>query len=119
VLKSFEVIWVFDRLTKPQKLKMMVCLSWDDGWLLRINTKDKFRPCVAIGKTLNPWLEHDSFVECSLMEWDEFELSESLKNPRNPVGMLHDGHRHQVLQHLLQAPYIRTSDKVRLGQLLN
>ena len=45
-------------------------------------------------------------------------MTENLKNPRNPVGMLHDSHRRDLLQQLLRAPYIRPADKVKLGELL-
>lgn len=118
MLKTLEVIWVFDRLTEPQKWKMMVCLSWDHGWFLRINTSAKFRPCVPISQALNPWLGHDSHVECNLLILDEYEVEESLKKPGNPVGRVDQSHRSVILQHLLAAPYHRSSDKLRFQQLL-
>ncbi|GHC66102.1 hypothetical protein [Neogemmobacter tilapiae] len=118
MLGLFQVIWAFDRSTTPPKPKMLVCLCWEEGWFLRINTADRFRPCVAVLKADNPWLDHDSHVECGLLVWDEYELEEAMKNRRNPLGFLHDKHRSQILAHLEAAPYIRAADKVKLRSLL-
>jgi hypothetical protein len=73
---------------------------------------------VAIDKIRNPWLDHDSHVECVLLEFDEFEIGESLKTPANFVGKLHFDYAKPILQALLREPYIRQADKIMLGQLL-
>jgi hypothetical protein len=118
LLRTFDVIWLFDRTTTPQKWKLNVCLSWDDGWFLRVNTRSFFRPCVAIDRLHNAWLDHDSFVECNLMEWDEFELEEALRRPGQPVGALHSDFRAPVLLELEGLPYLRAADKAKLRLLL-
>ena len=118
MLRTFDVIWLFDRTTTPPKGRMHACLSWEDGWFLRINTRNNFRPCVAIDRARNPWLDHDSFVECNLMVWDEYEMGEAMRNPRNPVGALHEDFRAPVLRELIGLRYVRWADKERLGRLL-
>ena len=77
MLVTGDVIWVFDRTTRPAKNKMIVCLSFANGWFLRINTSGRFRPAVFIDNARNPWLDHNSYVECTLLEFDEFEIEES------------------------------------------
>ena len=118
MLDLFDVIWVFDRTTNPPKPKMIVCLSYADGWFLRVNTKGSFRPCVPIDVKRNPWLDHDSHVECALLEFDEFEIEDSLRNPGNFVGKLHKDHAKAILGALVREPYIRSADKIALGRLL-
>ncbi|MFN3970341.1 MAG: hypothetical protein ACK4L4_03075 [Gemmobacter sp.] len=118
MLRTFDVIWLFDRTTDPPKWRMNACVSWEDGWFLRINTRNSFRPCVAIDKACNPWLDHDSFVECNLLEWDEFEMEEAMRSPRNPVGALHSDFREPVLRELIGLRQVRLADKERLGVLM-
>lgn len=118
VLGLFEVIWVFDRTTRPPKSKMVVCLSYTEGWFLRVNTSGRFRPCIAIDKKRNPWLDHDSHVECTLLQFDEFEIEESLRDWKNPVGTLHLDHKALILKALLGERYINRSDKAALVALL-
>lgn len=89
---------------------MFVCLDWGAGFFLRINTSNKFKPCVALSVDRNRFLDHDSFLECSLLELDEFEAEESLRRS-GLVGTVDIGCAGEVLQKLLAAPYIRASDK--------
>jgi hypothetical protein len=117
LLGLFDVIWVFDRTTSPQKWKMYVCLSFDEGWFLRINSRNNFRPCASAPKSENTWLEHDSFVECSLLALDEFEIEESLRRA-GIVGRLNVILKSEILNHLIAAKYIRDDDKARLRELL-
>ena len=110
MVSFFEVIWLFDRTTNPPKPKMMVCLSYDDGFFLRINTSDKFRPCVAISNAENTWLDHDSYIECALLEIDEFELDESVMR-NGIIGTVAFSCLDQVKDKLLSAKYLRPDDK--------
>jgi hypothetical protein len=119
VLQTLEVVWLYDRTSDPPKPRMHVCLSYPDGWLLRINTRNNFRPAVAIDRSRNSWLDHDSFVECNLQEWDEFALDDDIRSLQNPVGFLHPEFKAPILTALLGLPYVRRGDKVRLTQLLS
>ena len=116
MLNFFEVIWVFDRSIRPPNPKMYVCLSYEDGWFLRINTSDKFRPCVAIPQPTNVWLKHDSHIECALLEVDEFEIDEYLMT-NQPIGSVDRLHADEVYAKLINATYLRASDKLRLGEI--
>lgn len=117
-LATGDVIWTFDRTTRPPKAKMMVCLSFDDGWFLRINSSGKFRPAVPIDKTRNPWLDHDSHIECTLLELDEYEIQDSLKDPRNPCGKLHRDHYKAIVREIMGLRFVRLADKQRVAALL-
>lgn len=115
---TFDVYWLFDRTTQPPKWKMNVCLSWEVGWFLRINTSSRFRPCVPLDRARHPRLDHDSYVECVLLEFDEYELDEALRNRRNPVGRVSADLREDVLRAMLPEPYLSRHDKDRLTVLL-
>ena len=117
MLSTGDVIWVFDRTTNPPKSKMMVCLSFDDGWFLRINT-NKFRPAVAVDKTRNPWLDHDSHVECNLLILDEFLVEESLRDQPDPLGKLHRDHFGAIVKAIMGLRFVRFADKQRIAELM-
>jgi hypothetical protein len=116
-VQLFDVTWIFDRLTDPQKHKMMVCLTFERGWFLRINTRNNFRPCVPITRHAHPFLKHDSHVECSLLEIDEFEIEEALTQS-GIIGRVDLAAKADICMHLLKAPYISTADKRELARLL-
>lgn len=118
MLNFFEVIWLFDRSTRPPKSKMMVCLSYDEGLFLRINTSDRFRPCVSISQDDNDWLDHDSYIECALLEIDEFELEESVMR-NGTVGEVAPSYLAEVREKLLSAKYLRPDDKKRLEEIFD
>ena len=73
---------------------------------------------MPIDRTRHTWLDHDSFVECNLMIWDEFELEEAMRDPRNPLGKVHAPLKEPVLQEMLRLPYVREADKVMLRRVL-
>lgn len=118
VLETGDVIWVFDRTTDPPKPKMMVCLSSEDGWFLRVNSSGRFRPAVPIDKGRNPWLDHDSHVECNLLLLDDFEVQDSLQNPRNPVGQLHHDHFAAIVKEIMGLRFVTLADKQRIAALM-
>lgn len=118
MLTTGQVLWVFDRTTEPQKFKMMVCISAADGWFLRINSSGKFRPAVPIDVGRNPWLHHDSHVECNLLMLDEFEIEDSLRNDRNPCGQLHRDHFPAIVKAIFGLQFIRLADKQAIAAFL-
>ncbi|MBW7921249.1 MAG: hypothetical protein H3C51_04030 [Rubellimicrobium sp.] len=117
MLRLFDVVWVFDLTTAPQKRKMFVCLSFDDGWYLRINTKPVPKPSVPVTKARNPFLDHDSHVECALLEVDDYEIAEAIRRG-GVVGRLSLWHRQAIAEGIRRAPYIRQRDKDRIAALL-
>ena len=59
----------------------MVCIAPDDGLFLPINTRHHFRPCFPILREPDhEWLDHDSHVECNIIEYDEMPVEESLRD---------------------------------------
>ncbi len=97
---------------------MMVCLSYDEGWFLRINTTDFYRPCVAIKKADNEFLSHDSHVECALLIIDEDEINETL-NKSGIIGRLSFAHKDEILKKLLSATYINAQEKDDLKHIFD
>lgn len=71
-----DVIWLSaDTLSQP-KLKMHVCVCVEDGWYFRINTKGHFAASFPISAVENPFLKHDSHIECgAVLEIDEYETA--------------------------------------------
>lgn len=112
----FDVIWLFDRSIRDQKWKMQVCLCEAEGWFLRINSKDIIRPCVAISKAENGFLDHDSFIDCSLCIIDEYEIQDALSKD-GVIGCVTTSVAPDVLACLLAATYIRDADKALLRDL--
>lgn len=96
----------------------MVCLNYDEGWFLRINSEDKFQPCVAISKKENTFLKHDSHVECRLLIIDEFELEEELKR-KGVIGSVHPNAKDGILKKLLGLGYINKADKDELKRIFS
>lgn len=92
---------------------MQVCIDYESGWFLRINTKDIIRPCVKIFRDDNPFLKHDSHIECTLLEVDEYEIEDSLRHS-GIVGQVSRKIAKDILEKLLEVPYIKRSDKKHL-----
>lgn len=118
MVRVFDVIWLYDDGAEGQrKPRMMVCLSPDDGFFFRINTSPKFLPNVAIMR--NPhhaWLVHDSFVQCSLLEYDEYPVQETLES-RGVIGQVHFSMVSPIVERL-RAAHFRQGDKLKITKLL-
>jgi len=63
-LAEWDVIYPHDPYIEPPKHKMWVCMSKAELWFLRISTRRYKADCVPLPKSLNPFLEHDSFIGC-------------------------------------------------------
>lgn len=108
------MVWVFDRSLDPQKSKMQVCVDYAEGWFMRINTRDRIRPCVPLPLVKNPFLKHDSHVECSINMIDEFEVEDALRMG-GVIGRVSLEHAPEILAMMLQARFIPQRDKDRLA----
>lgn len=115
-MQFFDVIWIFDRSIRDQKWKMQVCIYEAEGWFLRINSRDIIRPCVPILKAENPFLDHDSFIDCSLCMIDEYEVHDALQKA-GVIGRVTTRVAPDVLTCLLAARYINEADKAVLRGL--
>lgn len=95
---------------------MQVCIDYEEGWFLRINTRDVIRPCVPIPKNLNEFLDHDSHIDCSIHIIDEFEIDEALRRD-GVFGRVNLCHARDVLTALVGSIHISERDKERLRVL--
>ena len=116
MLGLFDVIWVYDRTITPQNWKMHVCLDFERGWFLRVNTRNWHKPCVPIRVSDNPFLDHDSHIQCVILEIDEYEIEEAIRT-QGICGTVCDAAKGAVLAHLLADRSIRDSDKGVLRQI--
>lgn len=88
------------------------------GWFLRINTKSYPRPSVPILKDDNPFLDHDSHIECGILEVDEFEVDESITR-NGVIGRLNMKYRTAILSEHLSMPIVRERDRRVLREILS
>lgn len=95
---------------------MQVCVDFAEGWFLRINTRDVIKPCVPIPKQMNPFLDHDSHVDCSIHIVDEFEIDEVLRSD-GVFGRVNLLHAPDILDALTRSIHINGRDKARLQVL--
>lgn len=115
-MEFFEVIWLYDRSINPQKNKMQVCIDYEEGWFLRINTRDVIKPCVPISKSKNDFLDHDSHIDCSINLVDEFEIDEALRRD-GIYGRVNLCHASEVMTALVNSRHINNRDKERIEVL--
>jgi hypothetical protein len=105
MLRAGDVVVLFDGTIRPPKHKWFLCVSPANGWFLRINTKEIFRPCFALRAREDPCIEHDCFIELrGRIEFDRYDIDESLKYPANHKGRLTDRTLRRLVEHLPQAP---------------
>ncbi len=95
---------------------MQACLNYGTGWFLRVNTRDNIRPCVAISKAENDFLDHDSHVDCSINEIDEYEIQDAL-NRGGVIGTISYRYAPEILDALLSARFINQRDKDELKSI--
>lgn len=75
-----EVTWIQDAEIKPPGPKMVVCVQPDMGFFFRINSENHWSPCVPIIKAPHhEFLKHDSFIQCRILDLDDYVIGEALK----------------------------------------
>lgn len=91
MLRVGDVVVLFDGTIRPPKHKWFLCVSVRHSWFLRISTEDRWRPSFPLRAADNPCIEHDSFLELrGRIEYDDYEIGESLRYPDNHKGRLPD-----------------------------
>ena len=81
-----DVIWIDDDFIKPPGPKMVVCVAPLAGFFFRINTPPYPVP-VKLLKVDNPFLAHDSFLECNgPLDIDDYIIEVFLKRNGVPIG---------------------------------
>ena len=95
---------------------MHVCLDYAQGWFMRTNTRNWHKPCVPISRQDNPFLDHDSHIQCVILELDEFEIDEAVRT-QGICGTVCEAARDPVLGHLLSDRTITERDKAELREI--
>lgn len=117
-IQPLEVIYVHDRLIRPPGPKMMVCVEPDLGFFFRINTKGHWPASILIEKRRNPFLHHDSYLQCGeLIELDEFVVDEIL-DEKGLYGELDKSYAAAICRTLDSVSTIRKSDTDAIRQCL-
>ncbi|TWH01416.1 hypothetical protein L614_002400000210 [Ochrobactrum sp. J50] len=118
MLEPLDVILVFDVHIDPAKPKFWVCLCPDEGIFFRINSKSVWRPCFPISREDNKFLDHDSYVECNLLELDEYLIREAIVS-KGKIGRLGIRYVADINRHLLQNRTIPMKLRQKIMDLLN
>jgi hypothetical protein len=111
-LRALEVTWIHDALITPPGPKMVVCVEPDQGFFFRINTDDNYKPCVRIERLPDHrWLDHDSHIECSVLDLDEYLIDEAVRTS-GIIGVVSADVARPILATIQQARYISDADKL-------
>ena len=90
---------------------MVVCVEPELGLFFRINTKDHWPGSILIERRLNPFLHHDSYLECgSIIELDDFIVDEVLDD-QGIYGELSPKIVVEICKIVRSATTLRQSDK--------
>ena len=85
-MQPLEVIWIPDHMIKPPGPKMVVCIQPYMGFFFRINSHSNWEPCVPIAREPHHrFLRHDSFIECRILELDDYIIAEAMRG-RGVIG---------------------------------
>jgi len=118
VLSLLDVILVYDLETNPQKHKYHVCVCVDEGLFFRINTANWWQPSFPILVSDNPFLRHDSHVQCILLEHDDYIIRESISR-YGIIGNLHAKHIDDIIRALLNNKVISMKRRQNIIDSLN
>ena len=110
MLQTLDVLLVQDDLITPPNVKFWVCIEPAMGWFFRINSKSHWRPCLKIDAADHPFLDHESFIECNLLEVDDSIVERAL-NWRGVLGRIDHKHCAQMMAIIDASGDIRTADK--------
>lgn len=113
-MNLLEVTWVPDETIRPPGPKMVVCIDADMGWFFRINTRDGWRPNVPLAKTPDhEWLLHDSFMECNILELDDYVVEEAIRRS-GVIGVVHPSLCPAIRDAIRQNRGMSNTDKMRI-----
>ena len=62
-LRPGDVLIIFDRLTRPPKQKLHLCICEASSFFLRINSGPRWKPNLPLRAAENDFLHHDSYLE--------------------------------------------------------
>ncbi len=112
-----EVILVHDPFVNPPKRKFQVCVSVSECLYLRINTRGHWNDSLKIPVARNDFLEQDRHIECgSLLEIDDYEIEEALKERPGIIGRLSNEDLLAVLERCKASRYLSQRDKAQIDE---
>jgi len=118
MLSLLDVILVYDLEVNPQKSKYHVCVCVDENLFFRINTASWWHPSFLITTKDNPFLRHDSHVQCILLEHDDYIIHESCIR-HGIIGKLHPKHIDDIIHALLNNKTISVKRRQKIIDGLN
>lgn len=79
-MNPLEVTWIADSEIEPPGPKMVVCVEPRLGFYFRVNSHDNWEPCIPIIREPDhTFLKWDSFIECTILELDDYIINQALK----------------------------------------
>lgn len=119
MLCALDVIWIYDQFIDPKDWKMAVIIEPDCLFYFRINSSDRWKPCIKLEREPNhTFLRYDSFLECKLpYELTEFDVEEALKK-QGVIGRVHVSLAEQIYKLVKANPVISQDDKKAIGMAL-
>lgn len=116
-MSPLEVIWINDALIRPPGPKMVVCISPERGWFFRINTRGHWRPCVPLLRADNPFPDHDSFIECQIIELDDYIVASAISD-RGIIGVVHRAVCNRIRDAIRPARDMPNGDKAIIHEVM-
>ena len=113
---ALEIIWIYHELITPPDYKMIVCLCQAEGLFVNINTKGFRRGSLPISKSLHPFLDHDSHLECGkVYEIDDYVIQQGTTIPGAHIDPQHIPH---ILTLIDRSAEITPNDKSAIREAL-
>lgn len=117
-MRPLEVTWIPDDTIKPPGPKMVVCISPQHGWYFRINSKSVWTPSVQLLRVPDhPWLHHDSFLECNILELDDYVIDRAL-NQSGVIGAVSVELCPVIREAIRSNRHMSSTDKMVIHQVL-
>jgi len=112
-----DVIWIDDAFIHPPGPKMQVCVCPASGFFFRINSAPKWQIPVLIRQADNPFLKHDSYIECgSPLELDDYVIETSLAgNDGKIFGKLNPAAIPDICAAIARSRLIRPRDRALIA----
>ena len=109
MIDLLAVIWIDDDTIDPPHPKMVACVNNKDGWFLRFNSKDTIKPCIRAQRDpYHPFLKYDSYLDCHILELDDYRAS--CKTPfsgnQNGIGCSTNTNRSANLAQFCKCLYV-------------
>ncbi|RAZ79760.1 hypothetical protein DPM35_00170 [Mesorhizobium atlanticum] len=119
MISPLDVILIHDGTITPPGPKLVVCIHPGEGWYYRINSKNHWKPAVAISRDPHHgFLDHDSFLECGdPLELDDYVVEESIRY-KGIIGHVSPTLCAEIVAALKDARYLKEVDKDAIRAIL-